>query len=215
MSFFDLPAEIRIKIYHLVFGYGKALISADCRDEISCILPRSAKLQHQLPRSSQLLQTCKTVLFEARDILYADSVLHVIVAQAFAGRLPATLTDGHIVAPYVQHLIWQLDCDMMKHFYADDLRLDPTSFAELESLELRIRADTWRDSFLGEWCDREAFVRGREQAIAYAMTLKDTMINGRRSEVNLVEDRSQLGRGRVILRLSRGKIATKNEVSYV
>ena len=213
MSLLELPAEIRLNIYRLTFGQGKALMSADCRGDISSLISASARLESNIERSSQLLRTCRTVLSEARHILYANTVFHIIVAQAFAGRIPSTFSNGHIAAPYIQNLVWQLDCDMMKHFYADDLRLDPASFSELETLELRVRADTWRNSFLGEWCDREAFVKGREQTLAYAATLKDMMVKGREGTVTLVEDRSHLGRGRVIMRISRGRTVMRNEVS--
>jgi hypothetical protein len=213
MNFLNMPVEIRTKIYCIVFDQGKAVLGVDPREEVLSILPAASQLQHHVRRSSQLLRVCKSILSEARHILYSNTLFHVIVAQAFAGRLPCAFTDGHPAAPFAQHIIWQLDCDMMKHLYPEDLKLDATSVPNLATLELLVRAETWRDSFLGEWCDREAFVRGRESVIAYAKLLKDAMLSSRDTEVSLVEDRSQLGKGRVILRLSRGKVIANNEVS--
>jgi hypothetical protein len=71
----------------------------------------------------------------------------------------------------------------------------------------------WRDSFMGEWCDREAFVKGREQTVEYAKILKDTMANGPDDVVRLVEDRGHLDRGRVILKVERKERELRDNVS--
>jgi len=210
-GFLDLPLEIRLDIYGLVFGCGKALIEAKNEDDSSCLLPRDSAFHNHGPRSSQLLRVSRTILLEARPVLYANTTFHVCT-QAFAGKLPETFTNGHPCAPHIKHLIWQLDCDMLKHYYPEDLRLDPLEVAQWSSLEIRCRAELWRNSFMGEWCDREAFVRGRDQLVAYTGVFQAAMSSPSGGRVHLIEDRCQLGRGRVILRLNRTNPGLKQEV---
>ena len=207
-SFFNFPLEIRLKIYRLAFGNGKAVIETRDEDDSCCMVPLLSTFQNQSPRSSQLLRVNKTILLEARPVLYTNTVFHV-VQRVFAGNLPTQLSDGHFCAQHIKHLIWQLDCDMLKHFYAEDLRFDLAEVSRLSSLEIRCRADTWRNSFVGEWCDREAFVKGRAQIIEYARMFPHAMSAGNGSRISFVEDRSQLGRGRIILRLSRDEYGWK------
>lgn len=201
-EFLSLPCEIRVDIYHLVFGFGKPILEAKNEDDNSCLIPEGSKLRNPVQRSSQLLRVNRAILDEARPILYANTTFHIL-SCGFAGKLPLRITDGHPFASYIKNMIWQLDCDMLKHHYSEDLCLDAAQAAQWNSLELRCRAESWRDSFLGEWCDREAFVAGREQVINYARACALAMGNRDCVEVILVEDRSQLGRGRVIVKLSR------------
>ncbi len=209
-TFSTLPLEIRLEIYALVFGSGKAMIEAKFEDTSCCLLPQHGTYQNQAQRSSQLLRVSRTVLDEARPLLYSNTTFHV-VNHAFAGKLPTRITDGHPCAPHIKHLIWQLDCDLLKHFYPEEMRLDPTDIARWTSLEIRCRADTWRDSFLGEWCDREAFLKGRTQVVEYARLFHDAMSCRSGGSVAFVEDRSQLGRGRVILRLDGSRSRMKQQ----
>ncbi|KIX08008.1 uncharacterized protein Z518_02663 [Rhinocladiella mackenziei CBS 650.93] len=146
----DLPLEIRLDIYSLVFGCGKAVIEPKNDDDSSCLLPLKSERQNQVPRSSQLLRVSRTILLEARPVLYANTTFHVLT-QVFAGKLPSAVTNGHPSAPYIKHLIWQLDCDMLKHVDTEELRLDSTEAGQWSSLEIRCRAEAWRYSFLGEW----------------------------------------------------------------
>lgn len=212
-GFCTLPLEIRLEIYRLVFGTGKTLIEVKNGDTSSCILPQNGLFQTHAQRSSQLLRVNKSILREARPVLYANTTFH-IMNQVFAGQLPTTITNGHPCAPFIKQLIWQVDCDLLKHFYPEDLRLDPEDMVQWNSLDLRCRADTWRNSFLGEWCDRESFVNGREQVLAYARMFQDAMSTHTASKVHLIEDRSQLGRGRIILRLCRRRPALTQEVWF-
>ncbi|KAI1620257.1 hypothetical protein EDD37DRAFT_613004 [Exophiala viscosa] len=212
-NFFALPLEIRLEIYGLVFGRGKAVVKVKNGDTSSCMLPHNSTFQIHAQRSSQFLRVNKSVLIEARPVLYANTTFHVL-NHVFAGKLPTTITNGHPCALFIKQLIWEVDCDLLKHFYPEDLRLDPEDTTQWSSLELRCRADTWRNSFLGEWCDRESFVNGREQVLAYARVFQDAMSTHTASKVHLVEDRSQLGRGRVILRLSRHKPRLSQEVLF-
>lgn len=204
-SFLSLPLEIRLNIYGLVFGDSNVIFGAKRKaDDTYPLLPAETIALHDTQRSAQLLRVCSTILFEAQPVLYSKTRFHVI-AHAFAGKLPYTVTNGHPSAPHVQHLIWQMDCDLMKHFYPNDLRLDPAALAELKTLELRCRADAWRNSFVGEWCDREAFVKGRNQMIEYAKMLQDAMSSGNGDGIVLVEDRREIDRGKVNLRLERSQ----------
>lgn len=118
-------------------------------------------------------------------------------------KLPYMVTNGHPAAPHVQQMIWQLVCDLMKHFYPDDPRLDSTALPELRTLELRCRAETWRKPFVGEWYDREAFVKRRNQIIDFAKMLRVAMATEEHDDVTLVEDRRQFDHGKVVLRLEK------------
>lgn len=206
-NFFDLPVEIRLDIYKHLFGAGKVILTIG-RSDSDSLLPAVAKPQTHDPRSSQLLAVCKTILEEARPVLYANTTFHVL-SHVFAGKLPSNFTDGAPLAPFVKHLIWQVDCDMMKFVYEEDLKMEPSDLAQLSSLEIRCRAETWRGSFLGESCDRDRFVQGREQTISYAKYLQKQMADN----VNLVEDRTFLGKGCVRLRLGQGRAMLLNNVS--
>jgi hypothetical protein len=211
-EFLSLPCEIRIEIYQLVFGSGKHIIEAKNEDDSSCLIPQGSKSRNPVQRSSQLLRVNRAVLDEARPILYTNTTFHIL-SCSFAGKLPLRIMDGHPFALRIKNLIWQLDCDMLKHHYPEDLCLDTAQAAQWNSLELRCRAESWRDSFLGEWCDREAFVAGREQVINYSRAFALAMSNPDCTEATLVEDRSQLGRGRVIVKLSRTRSCLKREGS--
>ncbi|KIW69906.1 hypothetical protein PV04_02223 [Phialophora macrospora] len=211
-TFFDLPLEIRLDIYGLIFGSGKAILETKIEDDSGCMVPRSGTIQNHCSRSSQLLRVNRTILLEAQPVLYANTVFHII-SRTFAGKLPTRLTDGYPCTPHIRHLIWQLDCDMLKHFYPEDLQIGVSEISQWNSLELRCRADTWRDSFLGEWCDREAFLTGRSQVVDYARTFHDAMSGAGGGSLTLVEDRSQLGRGRIILRIDGNRSSLKQQRS--
>lgn len=209
-EFLSLPCEIRVEIYQLVFGSGKAIMEAKNEDGNSCLIPQGSKLRNPAQRSSQLLRVSRAILDEARPILYANTTFHIL-SSGFAGKLPLKITNGHPLASYLKNWIWQLDCDMLKHHYPEDLCLDTAQAAQWNSFELRCRAESWRDSFLGEWCDREAFIAGREQVINYARILALVMSDSNHAEVDLTEDRSQLGRGRVIVKLFRRQANLKTQ----
>ncbi|ETI27155.1 hypothetical protein G647_09837 [Cladophialophora carrionii CBS 160.54] len=211
-TFFDLPLEIRLDIYSLVFGSGMALLEAKVEDDSCCMVPRRGTILNPSPRSSQLLRVSRTILLEARPIFYANTVFH-IRSLVFAGALPTRLTDGHPCAPHIKHLVWQLDCDMLKHFYDEELQIGVPEISGWSSFEIRCCADTWRDSFLGEWCDREAFLRGRAQVVDYARMFHDAMSGGGGGSLTLVEDRSQLGSGRIILRIDSARSRLKQQRS--
>ncbi|KIW84716.1 hypothetical protein Z517_00104 [Fonsecaea pedrosoi CBS 271.37] len=211
-SLFDLPLEIRLDIFGLVFGQGKVVIESPADDDSCALIPRRAHFENHSSRSAQLLRVNKTILLEARPILYANTVFHVM-NHAFAGKLPTRITDGHLCAPYIKHLVWQLDCDLLKHFYPEDLQFDLGEVARWSSLEIRCRAESWRNSFLGEWCDRQAFVRGKAQVLEYAQVFHHAMRRGKAGRIALVEDRSQLGRGRIILGLNSSRVTSEQQRS--
>ncbi|EXJ61599.1 hypothetical protein A1O7_02027 [Cladophialophora yegresii CBS 114405] len=211
-TFFDLPLEIRLDIYSLVFGCGKAMLETRVEDDSCCMVPRHGTIQNPSPRSSQLLRVSRTILLEARPIFYANTVFH-IRSQAFAGTLPRRLTDGHPCAPHIKHVVWQLDCDMLKHLYAEELQIGVPEISDWSSFEIRCCADNWRDSFLGEWCDREAFLKGRAQVVDYARMFHDAMSGGGGGSLTFVEDRSQLGSGRIILRIVGARSSLKQQRS--
>jgi hypothetical protein len=206
-NFFDLPVEIRLDIYKLTFGSGKTILQTT-RSDTDSLLPLAASPQYRCSRSGQLLATCRTILEEARPILYSNTTFQV-TSHVFAGKWPSNFTDGASIAPFVKHLVWQVDCDMMKMVYEDDLKMQSTDFNQLSSLELRARAETWRDSFLGEYCDRDRFIKGREQAIDYGKSLQRYMSKS----LALVEDRRLLSKGCVVLKLQPERQLLTNNVS--
>ena len=209
-TFFCLPYEIRTAIYAEAFGKTPSksravLISTRIDSDSLLPLPGTLSPEHRYscPRSGQILRVCRAIYDEALPILYSQTTFHVI-SQTFAGKLPSTFTEvGHPFSKHVKHLVWQIDCDLMKHLYSEDLRIASEDLMGLKSLEIRARAEGWRDSFLGEECDREKFVKGREQTIAYAAGLKALMQEGSTENTDLVEDRTFLGRGCVRLQLNR------------
>lgn len=206
ISFLDLPLEIRVQVYALTFGSGKVLLEVPYGENSACLIPRNSTFRTYTSRSSQLLRVNKMILVEAREVLYTNTTFHIF-SHVFAGRLPTRTTDGHGCAPYIRHLIWQLDCDIMMRFYPEDLKIDVDHARRWKSLELHCRADTWQNSFLGESCDREAFIKGREQLIAYATEFQHVMSSPHLTSqtAKLVEDRSQLDLGRLIVSLKRNR----------
>lgn len=109
------------------------------------------------------------------------------------------------LARYVRKVVWQVECDMMKHFYVEDMCMDEADLVGLESVEFRVRSESWREGFLGEECGgRERFVGGREMVVGYGKLVGERM----GGETEVVEDRRFLGRGCVIVcvrRKGRGK----------
>ncbi|OQV05213.1 hypothetical protein CLAIMM_09991 isoform 1 [Cladophialophora immunda] len=70
LGFLDLPLELRLKTYRLLFRDDKA-IEFDRRD---------------FSRSSHFLRTCKTVLQEGREVLYGENSFHFTRETAIRGR---------------------------------------------------------------------------------------------------------------------------------
>lgn len=215
MSFLRLPFEIRLSIYEDLFGRGVAFVDGGRQDtgeeaQNPSMIPALSNQTRVHQRSAQMLRTCKTILAEARPVLY-NSTIFRSTFQAFAGRLPVHLTTGHPSAPEVRHLDWQLNCDLLKKFDPAEVRLCPKDTRSLQTVQLVCQAGNWRDSVCGEWCDRDTFVRGRQQVIDFAKILQANMGNGAK-HFTLVEDVKSLPRGRVVLRIFRGKRALTDHV---
>src|SRR5271163_3043684 len=121
-SLLQLPLEIRLQIYSLAFGEGTVVLDAGNYSGPSCLIPKHATPVNATGRSSQLLQTCKTILHEAMPVLYENTAVHV-TTSTFPGTLPTAFTDGCPLAPYTRKLVWQLQCDLMKKFYFDDFEV--------------------------------------------------------------------------------------------
>ncbi|RVX68196.1 hypothetical protein B0A52_08704 [Exophiala mesophila] len=205
----NLPLEIRLQIYQLVLGHGKIFVHVPTESDASCFLPPNSFIQNPGQRSGQLLRVCKVILSEARPLLYSNTTFHVMT-HACAGGLPTRVTDGYIIAPHVKHLIWQLDCDNLTGYDPQDSQLDMSTIARWTSLEIRCRANLWQNSFMGELCDRETFVEGRAQLISYTRIFQSAMSTKIAPEsIQLWEDRSQLGRGMVILKLHQNHLQTQ------
>ena len=70
-SFLDLPAEIRMRIYHLLFGSGQAQIHADLNihSENSAVILRPNWIEPQ-NRSAQLLRVNKQIQAEATEFFF-------------------------------------------------------------------------------------------------------------------------------------------------
>lgn len=216
MGFLELPLEIRLEIYSHLFGDVVAYVEGGRQDTgteagAPSILPIPASQPRRQQRSAQLLRTCKTILAEAQPILYQHTIFRTNF-QAFAGRLPIQMTSGHPSYAHIQHLEWSLSCDMLKKFDATDVHISESDAYHLQTLQLTCQAENWKGSFCGEWCDREMFIRGRKQVVDFAKLLQSKM--GGAQPVTLVEDVKYLARGRVVVRLFRGKRAIRSDVSW-
>jgi len=216
VTFLHLPLEIRLEIYSHVFGDVVAHVDGGRQDtgleaQAPSILPVPGKQLHRRQRSAQLLRTCKTVLGEARPILYQHTIFRTNF-QAFAGRLPVRMTAGHPSYAHVQHLEWSLICDLLKKYDCKDVVISESDMHHLQSLQLTCQVEAWKGSFCGEWCDRENFVRGRQQVIDFAKLLLSKMDTSAKP-ATLVEDVKYLSRGRVMLKLFRGKRTVNCDVS--
>lgn len=208
MSFLGLPLEIRLNIYETLFSQGVALVDGGRQDtgeesRAPSIIPAPTTLVRTQQRSAQMLRTCKTILAEARPVLYNNTLFRTTF-QAFAGRLPVQMTTGHPSAPHVRHLDWHLNCDLLKKYDPAEVCLSPTDAQSLQSVQIVCQAGNWRDSICGEWCDRDTFVRGRQQVVDFAKILQANMKTGAK-QVTLVEDVKFLPRGRVVLRIFQGR----------
>lgn len=212
MSFFQLPTEIRLRIYSELFGDGLVYLNAGRQDigtrsTHSEMLPTSIPRSCPLERGAQILRTCKAILFEARPILYRDTVFKASF-QAFAGRLPTCISSDHPSRVHIKHIEWHLNCDLLKKFDASDVNISQGDVQALQTIKISCQAENWKDSFCGAWSDREAFVRGRQQVVDFAQLLRQRMaVNNR--VVSLAEETRYLSRGRVVLRLfaNHGSIA--------
>lgn len=217
-SLLDLPYEIRLQIYSDVFGHGITYVDGGRQDagpnnNRPSMLPMPAEKSHRQERSAQLLRTCRTILKEARPILYKSTVFRSY-SNAFAGRMPVQMTTDHATFRHVQHLEWSLHCDMLKRFDPADVQIEAEETKKLRSVQLDCQSENWRNSYCGEWDDRQVFVKGRQQVIDFAKILQVRMSTPK-SPVMLIEDMQYLSRGRVILKLFRGRYSVGPNVSRV
>lgn len=207
MSFFSLPVEIRLAIYDELFGQGIAAVR-DGRQDVGSeskapsVLPEIDSRTPLQPRSAQILRTCKTVLAEAAPILYNNTIFRTNF-EAFAGRLPVQMTAGNPSASKIHHLEWSLKCDLLKKYDPTELLINPQDTQSLRSVQIVCQAANWREPICGEWCDQEAFVRGRQQVIDFGKALQESMRTNAK-QVTLLEDLVSLQKGRVMLRLREG-----------
>ena len=210
-----LPVEIRLQIYGELFGSGKIVLDGGDHQQISGFLSSTASPITTAPsRSSQLLRTCKTILYEARPVLYANTVFHVI-QYTFAGSLPLLFTGDHPSAKHVCDVIWQVECDILKRWYEDDLQFQKAAdWASLKSLEIRCRVDAWRGSYCGDFEERTEFITGREQVLKYGARLLNGMGSGNaKTFKRLVEDRRFHGKGEMRIRLTKSRGLLCSDVS--
>jgi hypothetical protein len=212
-----LPVEIRLQIYAELFGIGKVILDGGDHQQTSCFVSSTVAPISTAPgRSSQLLRTCKTILSEARAVLYANTVFHVI-QQTFAGSLPSSFTDDHPSAMHIHDVIWQVECDILKRWYEDDLQFQRAAdWASLKSLEIRCRVDAWRESYCGNVSSRAHFATGREQVLKYGVRLLDGMgVGDEKTFQTLVEDRRFHGKGEMRIRLINSRWPLYSDVSLV
>lgn len=216
LEFLRLPVEIRLNIYAQLFGDSVAYLDGGRQDvgtenKAPSIFP-SPELIHSPGRGSQLLRTCKMVLAEAQPVLYKNTTFRTSF-QAFAGRLPVRHSDGNLTFPHVKKLEWQLSCDLLKVYKADDVSITHEDVRNLESIQISCQAESWRGSFCGEWCDRELFVNGRGQVVEFVKLLQSKMA-GKGKRTTLIEDIRGLSRGKVVLKLMVGRRDIGIDVSH-
>jgi len=216
MQFLQLPYEIRLNIYSQLFGEGIALVDGGRQDsgneaEFPSFLPSMTCAEFSQERSGQMLRTCKAILAEARPILYQHTTFRSTF-QAYAGKLPTRMTNGNSIFPYVRHLQWQLRCDMLKRYNPAAVEISACDVGGLQSLLLVCQTETWNSSFCGTGTDRDVYVGGREHFLDFAKLLQSKM-NSSPKPVTLLENFAHLSRGRIMLRLVRGKYVLQAEVS--
>jgi hypothetical protein len=214
-SLLCLPIEIRLQIYAELFGTGRVVLDGGDHQKTSCFVSSTAApITTAESRSAQLLRTCKTILYEARPVLYTNTVFHV-VQHTFAGSLPSSFTDDHPSAKHICDVIWQVECDMLKRWYEDDLQFQKgADWVSLRSLEIRCRVDAWRGSYCGVVDDRAGFVTGRDQVLKYGAKLLDGVGAGDvKTFSTLVEDRRFHGKGEMRIRLAKNHGLLSSDVS--
>ena len=180
-SLLDLPAEVRLNVYSHLFKDQRIFIDAGNYSGLQSMLPIHRATSHNSssspPESAQLLQVCRTLHNEAQPLLYEHLTFHVST-RTFAGSLPYSLTDAQTntdpdvttsipSSPFLRHIIWQLQCDILKKFYFEDLKITAEQIANLETFEIRCRCAAWRDVGEKDLSESEKFTRGREQVRAY------------------------------------------------
>lgn len=204
-SLLDMPVEIRLGIYSHLFKLAKIVLDAgNPPASQTCLIPEDANTnRRQAGRSSQVLRTCKTILHEARPVLFSNTTFH-ITTHTFAGSLPSSLSNGHPIARHAKNVVWQVDCDILKRYYPEDFAFRQGDLENLNSLEVIAKVDTWRGSFCGEDCDREGFVQGRNGLLEYGNLLLSQLRRDGARSVELVEDQRYLGKGEVRIRLVKG-----------
>lgn len=212
VSLLDLPAEIRLDIYDYLIPYSVVIVQAGAQEQKPSFLSGKTKVKSSVQVSGQILRVCRIMREEALPVLYGRTQF-CVVTQAFAGQLPSSFSKDVPFAANIRHLVWQLSCDMMKHFYKEDFAITSQDLAHLNTLELRSQAENWKGSFCGEWVDHQSFVRGRDQMIEYSQDIQRLMQDDCSTNAYMVEDRKGLKRGRVVLRLTRGKPSLSGDVS--
>lgn len=216
MHLLQLPFEIRLNIYSQLFGRHVAYINAGRQDAGSAInmptmFPNQLETFYPHGRSAQILRTCKAIFEEALPLLYENTTFRTSF-QAFAGRLPSQVADQAITFPFVRRLEWELRCDLLKRHCPEEVVISESDVCNLRFVQLTCQVETWRDSFCGEWVDRESFLRGRQQMIDFAKLLQAKMAGNERT-ITLVEDTKHLSRGGIVLRLFDGKGEPEADVS--
>lgn len=213
----NLPVEIRLQIYGLVFGQGETVLDAGEHAQISSFISgTAAPSSTAIGRSAQLLQTCKTVLYEARPTLYFNSVFHTI-RQRFAGTLPSSFSDAHPGAKHMGHVIWQVECDILKQWNENDLHFDNADdWSSLQTLEVRCRLDAWQASYCDDQDGHVAFVTGREKVLTYCTWLLHAMKGARGPAFQMLSEDCRFNElGEVRMRLtSRRSAADPNVGGY-
>ena len=219
-SLLDLPAEVRLNVYSHLFKYQRVFIDAGNYSGLPALLPNHRTTRRNTPssppESAQVLQVCRTLHAEAQPLFYQHLTFHVST-RTFAGSLPYSLTDvqantdmqtntaSNLItstssSPPVRHIIWQLQCDILKKFYYEDLKITAEEISNLETFEIRCRCAAWRDVGEKIISESEKFTRGRQQVRGYLEHLgalgRDV---GGRYEVE--EDESAWGMGEVRIRL--------------
>lgn len=219
MQFLNLPFEIRLNIYDQLFGEDTAFINSGRQDtgleaELPSLLPCSIPGPYGRGRSGQVLRTCKEILAESRPVLYQGTLFNS-VAHAFAGRLPITFVNSNPSFAHVRHLRWQLECDLLKNYEVAAVKIDEGDVRGLESIELVCQAESWKKSVCSAWIDCDAFNQGRQQVLDFAILLQSKM-NSTSKPVTLLEDTTHISRGRIILKLIKGRynLGAKVRISH-
>lgn len=207
ITFLDLPTEVRLQIYSDLFkssSPGSTIQVGNASNQF--LLPLHLTPERSPTKSSQILQTCSTVLFEARPILY-DSTTIEVRTNSYGGRLPTKISDGFSGAHQVKKLVWNLNCDLLMRSDFDEIKTGfNQALPNLDYVGLHVRVDTWCDGACVVQADPNEIAIGHQQVREFALLIARSMAGETEDKISIAEDERRRERGWIILKLERKRL---------
>ena len=204
LNFLNVPTEIRLSIYSYVFGVDTAVLDFDRIEAGSGMMGHNyAYLLHK-PRATRILQTCRTILTEARPVLFANTTF---VVNKFAD-FHKLLWDTHCrnqpwLIKHIDRTIAAIDLE--QRWNSDRLAVTKTSFPGLDVLEMHCSGPGWRaDAITGV---SPTYSEGRAKMLQLALG----HVDGSRFDT-LIEEVQ--GKGQIHLKLMKKHTYVKGHVSH-